>query len=1288
MALSLSELFLDALAVAEDDLTLTALRKVGSLSGARRLTHDAVRSVVEELKVQGLLTVPARVSLRADLREPRVRSLWREGRYAEVVGWVAEAEPFGESTRWYTTTRRPGTVRREARRALLSGDADRYRLLGWGGSVAPWLVEPLERDLIEGLPPRLGGVAVEHLAHRWLYDGHTVPGLPELMAHLAHQVGTSVYRRFHSYALLFRGEPLGDMRQGLDELGADLLGLEALQRGDARSATEHYATFLKAYRRDKRTRLPNTPAGWFLPLAYLATGLKTRRKQALKLLDRQEDYGVFGAMEGWSCLRSLELGEPQPTLATTHLVAALYAGLAARWSDLDVDDDALGQAERTALDCGLDWVAAQLAEVRAGEGEGLLALREVRSDWEVRLEAVLQEVRGAKTAVERERRIAWTLHRYSSDVWLEAREQVRQRRGWSKGRKVANDRLYEGGVELSEADLALVGALRKQTYRGHRGYPEVEWSWVEDLVWRALAGHPAVFDAEGRQLTVALRPPRLEVARRGGRVEVTVDPPADDGGLWVTPVGEAGYEVTVFDIRQQRLAELLQGLSIPSSKTGAIERLLQAMAPVFELPRDADGDEVAGDAGVVVALRPSGPGLSAEPVVLPRGESGPVLTPGRGSEVLLVAEGSRSVRVRRDLQAEVRSLGEVGALLGRHASYEGSRFVTEDPADALQLLGALRDAAVPSLWPEGESLRLVRPSSPGSLSLDVATADEWFRARGSLKVEDGRVLALDALLTAVLGGSGRFICLDDGAFLELTERLHRQLDALARVARRRGKGVEVHALASDGLAGLVEETDGRTDAGWRAHRERLASLPERPAVPRELRARLRGYQEDAYRWLVRLAALPAGAVLADDMGLGKTVVTLAVLLQRRAEGPALVLAPTSVAGNWAREARRFAPTLGVHRLRDADRSALLAGVGAGDLVLVSYGLLVTEAEALAGIRWATVVFDESQALKNPATKRHKAARALDAGLRLALTGTPVENHLGELHAHFAVLQPGMLGSARQFRERFQAPIEAGDRAVAGQLRRLIRPYLLRRTKAEVLDDLPPRTEVDVMVDMDADEAALYEALRRRAAAEVEASNTMGLLAQLTRLRLAACSPRLVDPALGLVGAKRRALAALVEHLRAGEHRALVFSQFVKHLELVREWLDDQGVPYQVLDGSTPARERDRRVEAFQQGEGDLFLISLRAGGFGLNLTAADFVIHLDPWWNPAVEDQASDRAHRIGQDRPVTVYRLITRGTVEESILALHRRKRELAADLLEGSDAAARLSTDELRALISAGMR
>jgi SNF2 family DNA or RNA helicase len=482
----------------------------------------------------------------------------------------------------------------------------------------------------------------------------------------------------------------------------------------------------------------------------------------------------------------------------------------------------------------------------------------------------------------------------------------------------------------------------------------------------------------------------------------------------------------------------------------------------------------------------------------------------------------------------------------------------------------------------------------------------------------------------------------------------------------------------------------KSDKAWKAHCQLLKEVIK-PELPGTLQASLRDYQKDGFNWLAQLVHWKVGACLADDMGLGKTIQALSAILLHAGDGPTLVVAPRSVMGNWQEECQRFAPTLNPIVFGPGDRQNFLDELKPFDLVISSYGLLQVEAEKLAGVEWQTIVLDEAQAIKNMKTKRSKAAMQLTSGFRMITTGTPVENHLDELWTLFNFLNPGLLGSFTHFKDSFAIPIERDqDRKASGRLKKLIRPFILRRMKTQVLKELPEKTEITLQVAMSRDESLLYEAHRLKAIETIERADDdkpgqkhLRILAELTKLRQLCCNPALVIPDTDMASSKLKVFGDMVEELLENNHKALVFSQFVGHLVILQKFLDAKKINYQYLDGSTPVKERRKRINAFQNGVGDLFLISLKAGGFGLNLTAADYVIHMDPWWNPAVEDQASDRAHRIGQTRPVTVYRLVVKGSIEEQILNLHKEKRDLAQSLLDGSDMAGKISAEDLLGLL-----
>jgi superfamily II DNA or RNA helicase len=473
------------------------------------------------------------------------------------------------------------------------------------------------------------------------------------------------------------------------------------------------------------------------------------------------------------------------------------------------------------------------------------------------------------------------------------------------------------------------------------------------------------------------------------------------------------------------------------------------------------------------------------------------------------------------------------------------------------------------------------------------------------------------------------------------------------------------------------------------------------APPDGLRATLRDYQLDGLAWMQFLREYDLGGILADDMGLGKTVQTLAHILTEKEAGrltsPALVIAPTSLMTNWQEEAARFAPGLRVLLLQGKERVDLFDQIDKADLVLTTYALLPRDEEKLREHHYHLVILDESHYIKNTRSKAAQTAGLLNARHRLCLTGTPLENHLGELWSQFHFLLPGLLGDEKSFNSQFRHPIERQDDPVRRMLlNRRIRPFLLRRTKDNVAKELPPKTEMVRKVEISGAQRDLYETVRlamdKKVREEIDrkgvARSQIVILEALLKLRQVCCDPRLVKslPAKknqSGISAKLMDLMQMVDDLLEEGRKILVFSQFTSMLGLIEEELEARSIPYAILTGET--RDRAAQVAAFQQGAVPIFLISLKAGGVGLNLTAADTVIHYDPWWNPAAENQATDRAWRIGQDKPVFVYKLIAKGTLEEKIQQLQQKKSELAQSILaEGEAQKMALTQEDLQAIFA----
>ncbi|MBL8471803.1 MAG: DEAD/DEAH box helicase [Rhodocyclaceae bacterium] len=1002
-----------------------------------------------------------------------------------------------------------------------------------------------------------------------------------------------------------------------------------------------------------------------------------------------------------------------------------WLGLAPERKDDGTDSQALTRLRAGLQGVGFAWIAQQLeaAETvyRGGEPPPNCFIPCRQENWRTVL-ASLQALAGEEATGKAESsapssRILWSLNLDpdGSVLDIEPLEQKRGARGWGKPKALGLSRLA-GNENLDPWDHKVARAVRESRYASRL------YTLDRAAAITALIGHPAVVLGHDFDETVDLveGTPEMEVVRRGDSFTLRVNPPlreaepeffrddteqrreADALSL-ITVLQDSPRRLRVvrFTPAQRRAAILLAGkVSVPASAEAELEKTLQLLTSHFQVHGDSAraAREVETDSRLRAELSPTGEGLLLRLVAAPLGDDGPRLMPGVGRERIMAALRGEGVGTRRDLKVERAHLDAVlDALPFLDPPARGDQVAewqVDEPEQALSLVETLPQLpAVAALdWPKGKPVR-VHTVDARQLGVSVRTDRDWFALSGQVRLDEGLVLELEQLLEWSASGRGRFLPMGAGTYAALTEHLRAQLADLAAVAEIGKDGARIPQLAAAWLEQALEGTEATLDKAFRHKVDRLrAAQDQTHSVPRALQAQLRPYQEDGYGWAMRLADAGFGACLADDMGLGKTLQALAVLLARAGGGAALVVAPTSVCGNWLAEAGRFAPTLNFQYYGEGDRAGMITAAAPGDVILVSYGLMQQAAEAFAARSWHTLVVDEAQAVKNAQAKRSQALFDLPADFRLALSGTPVENRLAELWSIMRFCNPGLLGTLTRFNQRFATPIERDrDRDTQHLLRRLIAPFLLRRTKAQVLQELPPRTEQTLTIVPEAAEAAHYEALRRQALAETAnslATESAGqtrfvILAQLTRLRRAACDPRLTSPQLGIVGAKLRAFAELATELSANGHKALVFSQFVDFLTLLREPLDQAGIAYQYLDGSTPAAERTRRVAAFQKGEGDLFLISLKAGGFGLNLTAADYVVIADPWWNPAAEDQAMGRAHRIGQQRPVTVYRLVLKASLEEHIVSLLGEKRALAEGILAEGEGAVLPSTDDLLALI-----
>ncbi|EWH10091.1 SNF2-like protein [Catenovulum agarivorans DS-2] len=950
-----------------------------------------------------------------------------------------------------------------------------------------------------------------------------------------------------------------------------------------------------------------------------------------------------------------------------------------------------------------------------------------KASWDIALEKLQalgsqqQPAQAENTLSANQARLIWEMHISRYQVELKPREQKHNKSGWTKGRAVALKKLAETPEAypyLSEQDLKICQQIQAYETWGRYGSVQFELEGLNALQAAVGAHNLYLADDLSAPIELAQKDPELLISQQGQQLCLSIaDLPQFNGdknkAYSLKQIKPEIYCLTVFNSTHLQVAEIIGegGLLIPVEAKEKVLASIRAIAPLLNIQSDLAELNTGltkhdSDKHLVINIQPFQQGLQFDCVVMPFGEQGPALQPGVGSANITTEINGERIATQRDLIAEQTLLDKLDQACSSFLAMADTKLILAEPQDALATLEQLEhlvkqplaDLPLKLRWPKGKKLSLSQPLGSENMQLAVNKKNEWFEISGELKVDEEQVIELKKLLQLVSSSNGRFIELDQQQVLVLSDDLRRRVQTLAH-STEAGK---FHPLASIQVAEATQGMRLKTLHAWETQTQKMYQANKiTPQVPSTLQAELRDYQQVGFDWASRLAHWGAGACLADDMGLGKTLQALAVLLSRASQGPSLVIAPTSVCFNWQQEVAKFAPTLNVKLFADhsgdQQRLSLLENLAEFDLVIISYGLLQRESDKLANVRWQTIIADEAQALKNPLAKRSKAAFQLKGEFKMITTGTPIENDLTELWSLFKFVNPGLLGNLKEFGRRFIQPIaNAKEDKIAAHkarqsLKTLIAPFILRRMKNQVLTELPPRTDINLAVELSSDEQNFYQALRltaidnisQAAANSNAAEHRIKMLAELTKLRQACCNAKLVMAESTIPSAKLAALDELLDELQQNKHKALIFSQFVGHLQLIKQHIENKGLSYQYLDGSTPQKQRQQAVNAFQNGEGDVFLISLKAGGSGLNLTAADYVIHMDPWWNPAVEEQASDRAHRLGQQRPVTIYRLIAKNTIEEKIVALHQNKRDLADKLLAGNEQALPLSVEDMLAML-----
>lgn len=933
----------------------------------------------------------------------------------------------------------------------------------------------------------------------------------------------------------------------------------------------------------------------------------------------------------------------------------------------------------------------------------------IKQPWEYamdQLHHILTDVLPNRPVFDSNRRMVWIIDPDTLNIEV-CEQSLRKDGSWGAGRPITLRRIYTKELKLdylTPHDQKAITGLRRE----NNWYNLETFSWDKPRTLNALIGHPLVFHQKNRDIPIELvkGTVELQVEKTERGYHFSLSKYSTTPAVCLEKETTNRYRIIEISDDIAAICKILseKGMTVPfQAKERVINMICNAKSSIHIQSDIADDNlpVIAGDITPYAHLFPIQDGIKINLWIKPLGHQGSYYRASHGQRSFIVtienSQGEERQKIIRDFEKENQTIQSLISQCKTLAEFDEKtdEWYINTLEKSLELLLELDDYKknYPLIieWPKGQSLKVKQTVSSKNLSLSIRGSQYWFEYEGEVNIDNEHVLDIKKLLDLFSQSQGRFIPLNNGEFIALTEKFRKQLEELRTVS----DGNKVYHLSTAGLRGLAEEVGTlHEDQAWAAHIKKLAAMEKyQPTIPSTLQAELREYQKEGFSYLSRLTHWEIGACLADDMGLGKTIQAIALLLSHASSGPCLVVAPTSVCFVWLEELAKFAPTLVPHTLYNtSDRMVLINSLNKMDVLICSYGLLHQVGDLLLDKAWQMVILDEAQAIKNSDTKRWKYATQLNSKCRIALTGTPIENHLGELWSIFRFLNPGLLGSLTFFQQRFSGPIEKyNDPITKRALKNLVSPYILRRTKSEVLLELPPKIEQSILIEPTAEEMAFYEAVRVKALERIKGLNQaegkqkrFSILAEISRLRQACCHASLVDENINIPSSKIKTFITLVKNIIDNKHKVLIFSQFVRYLDKVKEVLNQEKINYQYLDGSTSLKDRQRAVDDFQRGVGDLFLISLKAGGTGLNLTAADYVIILDPWWNPAVEDQAADRAHRLGQSRPVTVYRLIVKNSIEEKIITLHKNKKDLAADLLSGSDMSGKISEEELMELIT----
>lgn len=938
-------------------------------------------------------------------------------------------------------------------------------------------------------------------------------------------------------------------------------------------------------------------------------------------------------------------------------------------------------------------------------GEPLLSHARREETWERALRCIGAEIEGGlKDSISCRKRLAWFVKGFHVTNAVEQSE--------DEDGKWINRRSFSV-AKLKSSDLDFLDSLDLQVIRELLEKPNTITD--VDLAIPLLADSGRLYYGDGSETTplpveVKKERPCLEAYGQGKEIlissNVAMDPRGGIPRTVVSCTGTGTYSlIKVNALQRDILKHMLKQKSFPVSALIALRHSLESMSGIIDVKENLSTSALnpIQSNGGILSVRIAPVKNEYAVTLLATGMPGGNFRdlPSDGEQRIYDDVDNLTHCVDRDLDKEEENYHLIHIFMEEEVKAEFHSYnkaTVYTPGGLLALLSYIYDNRNRYFaeWPEGVRLKFKGDIKAEDVDVQVQTEEKWFKVEGVVRF-GGKTMTLAELIDAYCNSDvAGFVKMEDDQYYRISETLRRHLAMLNAMPNATKKGMTVPIFEIGTLAKCLAGLRSHTDDGYEKLLTSIkASFEMSHEVPDGITATLRDYQLEGYRWMRRLDSWGAGCCLADDMGLGKTLQALTFIMSKAEAGPALVVAPKSVIPNWVREAGRFAPLLNVLVLNsETRRMERIHAAGAYDLILCTYGVLTTECTELSKRRWNIVCLDEAHQIKNRQSRASQAAMMLKADSRVILTGTPLQNHIGELWNLFQFINPGLLGPWQLFKDSYTLPTPDEEHMM--MLKELTHPFILRRTKEEVLDELPDKYVTVQTVEMTEPEARMYEEMRRLVEvkfkkdkskserAEAKGLN-MSFFEELTKLRLASCSMRLVYPEWKEQSSKETALLELLESLMEDpENRCIIFSQFTSFLAMIKPELKKKNMEFLYMDGQTELEKRQEIVETFQRGDCPIFISSLKAGGLGINLTAANYVILLDPWWNPAIENQAMDRAHRLGQQRNVSVIRLVSGQTIEEKIMRLHEKKQNLSEEILADTAESYKLTYEDILDMVA----